>query len=273
LENGYYLLEDYPLEAKVALACTGNQTPVFAKTHALSFFMDKRLDMKSYNWNTVSINTLSKMREIAGEKRWLNKEVGKTIGNIEYYFYFNKGYSNSTHWEYTGYAPQWIVVDGERVGNSRLGNMDYLFSFFIREDKAFGGCSDEAAFINAWSIALGIPTQFLVLLEKKRVSHTFLAYYNPQTSLWTSYEKQLDFWWATPEEIMDYFSIFRPPVIQDNYPGRINYNKDPLLDTTVYLDNNAFSLIENKIKIKSVKQMLKGIPTSQMKQWLLYSNG
>jgi len=63
--------------------------------------MDKKLDIKSYNWNIVSIGTLRKMRDIAEEKEWLNKDVGKTIGNIENYFYFNKGYSKSTHWEYT----------------------------------------------------------------------------------------------------------------------------------------------------------------------------
>jgi hypothetical protein len=277
LENGYYLLENYPLEAKIALAWTGNQTPVYAKTHSLSFFMDKPLDIKSYNWNTVSISTLRKMKDIAEQKKWLSKNVVETIGNIENYFYFNRGYSNSTHWNFTSPGSRrdkWIIVDGERVGNFFVGNMDYLFNYFSGHDQSFGGCNDEASWVNTWGIAIGIATYPLQLLRIDLLtSHNFLIYYSPQTSSWTSYNKQLDFWWAPMDDKM-IFSIFRPPISLSGYPGYIRHWEDPLYDDSIYVDNKSYSLIERGIEIKSIKEMISlGILSTQIKQWLFYSNG
>lgn len=62
--RGYGCLEDYPLEAKVALAWAGAQSPTMAKDHALVLFRDRSLDLRSYQWDTISVNTLRRMRDL-----------------------------------------------------------------------------------------------------------------------------------------------------------------------------------------------------------------
>jgi hypothetical protein len=139
----------------------------------------------------------------------------------------------------------------------------------LKEDKVFGVCNDEASLVNALGIAVGISTYSLEFLKPKQASHNFVTYYDPKHSLWTSYEKQLDFWWVTPDNMIDFY-IFKPPIILKNYPGHIN-NKDPLYGTSLYLDNNAFGLIARNIKVGLVQEMLQGISTSKVKNFVLYN--
>ncbi|MFQ6089101.1 MAG: hypothetical protein ACE5K0_09405 [Candidatus Methanofastidiosia archaeon] len=85
LENGFYLLEDYPLEAKTFLVWTGDfalrggygphNTFGSEAPHNISEYRTKELDIKGYKWNNVSVDTLKEMRKFLLNKSWIKTEV------------------------------------------------------------------------------------------------------------------------------------------------------------------------------------------------------
>ncbi len=73
---------------------------------------NKKLDLPDYEWNMVSVETLRQMRSIMNEKGWINDDVIKTVGDLEYYFYFNiapKYMAGSTNLEYVEQAYRSIL--------------------------------------------------------------------------------------------------------------------------------------------------------------------
>ena len=262
-ENFDYDLEEYPLEALVCLAWTGNYSSSGGRVYPLRSL--RTLDLEAYNWNTVSLETLGKMRGLMIEN-WLNWRIDRTVRDIEDYFYLGPGASK--HWRYvseaSGHAV--IIVDGKKVGNHDLNNADYLFKEYLEKGIVTGECGDEAILIEAFLKSAGIPATFVIrqaASEKKILdSHMYLLYYEPSNKVWKANEKQLNISIDLPHQYNLY--IARPPTIQRGY---LRYWLESKHKVVWY--GNMYYIIE-KLGISEIRNMfLEGVRTKEMKKWLL----
>ena len=286
-QRGYYALEDYPLEAKVALAWTANSAlrdgphSIFRGPNSENPYRNKRrMDLAGYLWDTVNVTTLRNMRTFMDDEKIVAPDTAVTVGNLEHYLYFSnvrstgeKGGMDSDHWYYvyedlTPNRVATIIVDGEPVKNYVINNVDWLFSYLVQNGKGIGQCGDEAALVDGFAKSFGIATlpagRMVKLSENTRTGHGYVVYYQPKTIDWRVYENQLymDIGWI-PGGSIAYFTIIKPPVNQHAYLrdwmegvfwcGTMTYL---WRDTTLQVIRDTF---------------VKGLPTSQMKQWLLYS--
>jgi hypothetical protein len=270
-QRGYYPLENYPLEAKLALAWAGNESPAgFGETppHRLFNYRDKKLDLNGYRWDAVSVDTLRQMRELMVSSGWVTDGVEATVANLEYYFYFNLGVTASTHWNYTnpvrpGAKEGYIVIDGEKVLNHGFQNVNFLFRYYLEHNKGIGSCLEEEAFIDAWSKSWGIATTGLWLNPKTEgvYGHTFVTYYEPKSMTWKAYQKQLEV-----QQVDCFIYIYKMPVIQRNFLWTGALKEDPNR-----WDGGMVHVIKNLTISEFASTFSSGAPTSQMKEWLLYS--
>jgi hypothetical protein len=97
-QRGYPQLENYPLEAKVGLGWTGSLSMHWMGDRtqlrypaSLVFWKAVRLPLIVYEKDTVSVETLRKMRDLAISRGWWEKDVNLSIGTMERYFYFTPG--------------------------------------------------------------------------------------------------------------------------------------------------------------------------------------
>ena len=270
-QAGYYQLENHPLEAKLALAWTGNECAAgFGENrpHRLFDYTDKSLTLNAYRWNVVEVETLRQMRKLMVGNGWIANSVDRTVANLEYYFYFNSGLTSSTHWNYTnpvrpGAKEEYIVIDGERVLNHGHQNVDFVFRYYLEHNMGIGSCSDEEAFIDSWCKSWGIATTGLWLNPKTEgeFAHTYVSYYEPQSMSWKAYQEQLN---VVQGDSFVY--IYKMPVSQKRFlwTGVLKENPNRW-------DGGMVHIIKN-LSISEFKSMFaSGVPTSEMKQWLLYS--
>jgi len=273
--KGYTQLEGHSLEAKLALAWTGNSSPT-TYTRRYDRYSKTRMPLGDYLWDTVSVNSLRRMRQIMTDRGWFHADAGATVSNLEYYFYFEKGVAKSDHWDFTLGRDDKIFVDGKEVLNKNIQNVDWLLDYFVRNGKGIGVCTDEAAFVDAFAKSWGIATTFVdrqtivppeqippgMSTDGHAVGHEYVTYFDPLTRSWKADERQLDVdnYWSG---YLSYLHILRPPVHQAGYiicwddgkfwgGGMMHTTKD----TTI-------------AEIKRTLTM--GIASSTMKQWLLYS--
>jgi len=270
-QKGFPQLETFPLEGKLALAWTGNEcTAGFGETrpHRLFDYTRKKLGLNGYRWNTVEIETLRQMRSMMVEKGWIDQSVDKIVSNMEYYFYFNRGLGSSTHWNFTapvrpGAKEEYVVIDGENVLNHGHQNVDFLFRYYIEHDMGVGDCLDEEAFVDAWCKSCGIATTGMWLNPKSEgeYAHTYITYYEPASRSWRAYDGQLRIM-----QVDCFIDIYKLPVIQRNFlwTGALKENPNRWDGGMVYI-------IKNLPISEFRSQFSVGVPTSQMKQWLLYS--
>ena len=270
-QRGYFELENYPLEAKIALAWTGNESPAgFGETrpHRLFDYKNKTLAINGYRWNTVEVETLRRMRGMMIQNGWVTSNVDQTVANLEYYFYFDLGITRSSHWNYTnpvrpGAKEEYIVIDGEKVLNHGYQNVDFMFGYYLEHNMVMGSCLDEEAFIDSWAKSWGIAATGLWLNPKSEgeYGHNFVVYYEPQSRSWRAYQGQLNV-----VQVDCFVYIYKIPVIQKRFlwTGVLKENPNRWDGGMVYIVKNL-SITE----FRSV--FLKGLDASQMKQWLLYS--
>jgi len=290
-----YNLEEYPLEAKIAWAWTGNVTPVFgpfglSDNPDSQNFMKKRLPLEGYSWNTVSVDTLRKMQvmmitpeamlpplEAPGQVIFSNSPV-TTMHNLEYYFYFMNDRiagPSSEHWDYAD--SRWdntsrdISLDGRTVKNYLIFNIDAMFNEqYLTTGKLTGGCWDETAWIDAWAKSIGISTTALWRVgwdsnhNFNRYNHAFNLFYDPFVNKWTADGQQLRIGEGT-EEKYQLTNIFKPPVNQHDYLRTKWYENH--FEITGSFFHTIYDLTNSEIRT----MFLLGVEASQMKQWLLYS--
>jgi hypothetical protein len=275
-------LEEYPLEAKINLAWTGGETPICSQNHALAFFKTKRLDLKSYQWNTVAIETLRRMRTLAEDKGWLSRDIQNTVAVMEYYFYFSgRAYRSGNviihdHWNQTspsvGFTEDfpYVSVNGEQVRIFMMGNVNFNFDYHLRTGKGLGICVDEADFINALCKSWGISTTYVWRINEGP-KHAFTTYYDPETRAWKSYSGHLQ----SPDryETVDVY-IFKPPVNLRSYvPDPANVVL--VLDNRIAVDSAKsscyFVTSRNLSRNDFTSLLTEGIPTSHFRE-LLFSS-
>jgi len=272
LNRGQIPLEDYPLEAKICLAFTSSIGTIDGP-HSLWKFVEKRASQKDYRWVRYDVHILEKMREIAFERGWFEGSVDSNVKNIEDYFYFS-GFAE--HWTYStrtgdipGVTESSIEVYGELVPDHSIYNLRFYLERYLSMDRGLGDCGDETYFMEAWSKSLGIATNFVlhqIIVDDKFYGHAHMIYYEPRTKSWKAYAGQLDYgtYYNNPD-LPFYIFIFRTPVEQAGY-----FSLAPIKETR--FGNSGTAYVVGKQTPAEFKRVYDtGCPTSQMKQWLLYS--
>jgi hypothetical protein len=281
-----FQLESYPLEAKFALAWTGNDVSThgwYGLSHQAPVnYRSVRLPFKGYSWDTVSVNTLRAMRQLMEERGWVDKDVDVTVKRIGDFFWNNLWWVGDFFqptswpygWEFQGSLDLKVRVDGEEWPARNLNNADFEFEYFLQHGKGIGVCEDSMvlrdAFLKSWGVAT-LP--FSVYFPGS--GDTQPLHYDPSMRTWKLYDRRL----MDPMPNYDLVRfrrydlyIFRPPVVQPGYFGEIEGNQaaevDPIRRGEV---NRSFYPIFNISPERLREILLGGVPTSQMKQWLLYS--
>jgi len=220
-QKGYHQLEDYPLEAKLILAWQANYSPSGGRPYPLRFYVEKRLPLAGYEWNSVSLATLRMMRDLMVQNGWVTNDVSETIANVEDYFYFDlgPGGGNSRHWRYSSSESTYIDVGGQKVLNHDMNNVDFEFDYYLQHGYGIGDCGDESGLIDAFAKSWGIATTFVLRQATNETqvvySHMSVSYYEPNLKLWKMYVQQANVGIEQPYQFTLY--IFRPPVKQVGY--------------------------------------------------------
>jgi len=293
-ERGYYQLEDYPLEAKVSLSHRSYLTLLmgpYALFRDPTFLAEYQvLDVKTgrikvfpligYRWGTVSIDTLREMQKEMDSKGWITRDVGETISRVENYLYFSgRSGRKGEHWYYvadfsTPEKSRFITIDGLNVSIGNINNVNWQFSYFLKNDQGIGGCTDEAALVDGFAKSWGIATTGHFRMNKlpgptrrtEFTAHTYVTYFDPATHSWKAFRKQLtidiDKEWI-PKDSIAFLGVLKPPVKQIGYVR--GWNED------VFFVGNMFYMIRNTSLNEIAGTWTNGVATSQMKQWLLYS--
>ena len=264
--RGYSSLEEYPLEVKICLAWTGGYSTSGGRPYPLQLYKDRKLPFRGYVWDTVSLHTLRKMRDLMETKGWIVGSVDTTVASVERYLYF------STHWNYTGNTEtEFIEVDGEKVLVHDINNVDFTFEYLLENDKAFGDCGDESGLVDAFAKSWGIATTYVLhqSYDDKMTeiiwSHMKISYYEPVSKTWKICEEQLNVGINEPYRFTLY--VYRPPT---KLPDYLNYHPNPSFRFRAY--GNECYAFERQLSAGEIKGMfLTGIGSAEMKQWLLYS--
>jgi hypothetical protein len=294
VQRGYPPLEQYPIEALTCLAWTGNMSPNMGP-HPIIWGMrytgglmkgyvseGRKVDANGYRWNTVSVQTLREMRSIADKMKWVSPDVGKTVDNLEGYFYFENGKFTSKfeHWDWGHPDPgqeTYIDVDGEQVLDYIILNVDFYFDHFMKTGKGIGTCNDEAAWIDAWCKSWGISTDLIwrggPAPDGNSIKHWHIIYYEPDSDSWKACEYQLSLeinLSANAGTIPIYLTILRPPVRQDVYFKLPQEQGGPVFGL---LGNNdrIFYIYQQRLTLLQIRDMFtKGVSTEVMKEWIFY---
>ena len=278
--QGYFRLEDYPLEAKLSLAWTGGATPAWGE-YGLSDklwsggYTTKKLDLEAYRWDAVTVTTLTRMREIIEKNGWSSADVNLVVANLEHYFYFTNTRKyldtwRSDHWIYSRLHMYDIEIEigGGKHRSFFLLTPNFQFDFYLRNGYVTGNCVDETVFIEAWAKSWGIATTGLISTTAND-EHMYSVYYDPATKNWRAYSGQLAWYLSSPGAgnlIM--LRVFKPPVQQRGY---LRIYEIPIQDYTNF-GGGMFTVFKGVYTLDSVRETFsKGLPTLEMKQWLLYS--
>jgi hypothetical protein len=282
-----YNLEAYPLEAKIAWAWTGNDVGTHGP-HALSGLQSlilsgvqrsvdsHRLDLKGYNWNTVSVATLRSIRKDVSDMGWWNRDVNMIVQNVEEYFSFS-GFN--AHWKYVSSFDEKIEADGEMVPARNLNNADFEYDYYLKNGYGIGVCEDEMALTDAFLKSWAVPSLALLTYWNEGNSfsgHTHVIYYDPSSNLWKGYYKELSV--EIDKGPVDFY-VFRPPIRQAGYvPRTSNGSVTPPPNASVpssysngEVNTTMFCRFLDTTQASKVATFSNGVLSAQMKQWLLYS--
>lgn len=257
--RGFHCLEDYPLEAKVCLVWMGDQSSI-RSYHDPRDYLGKRMDKKAYRWATIDVSTLYSMQSEMEKKGWMQRDIKNAVETLEIYFFFPKG----PHWIYPE-SEYPITVDNQTFICRNFNSADLEFKYYLQNDKGIGRCSDEMGFLNAFLKSRGISTTALWgdLMKdgEKIIGHTHVIYLNPETLRWHAYKGQLEI------NVNMKFNSFFMTVPKITLRGLKSSNEG---EARRFVFSKYILPYINPANIKSM--FLSGVPTSTMKQWLLYTN-
>jgi len=274
---GYFDLETYPLEEKLSLAWTGGdparggrasyklmsggpQSDRTLNTHHFLEYAYYPMDVQGYRWNTVSFSTLMNMRKTVSDQGWIVRNVDSTVSNIEEYFYFQK----DRHWIFTQPDDRMIEFNGEQTIDHNMNNPNLVFDYYLKTSKGLGVCGDEASLVESLLKSWGISAIRLTRTfgTKDGSNHDHVIYYDPATRTWTGYYKQLSVGRSGTWNVY----LFKPPVITRNFYISHSDSQQSWMKMT-----NLYYAMPSSPGEQVATLFLNGVPTSQMKQWLLYS--
>lgn len=275
-----YNIEDYPFEAKICWAWTGNDPgrgghyiidhmysgkPVDNPTgkslniHPLIEHKQTRIDLKAYLWNTVDPGNLPKMKKLIMEKKWFNADASMTAG------YIDQGLWNIQI--YTSPNDDFIVVDGEKTVNHNMNNADFELEYLTETGHTIGVCDDQATTADAFLKSVGIPSDLMVTTWQASAgagaSHTHIFYFDPERGIWTALKYQFG---PGSDSPMWNVYLVRPPENQGEYLSTHKDSVQPyftkMMDSYVLISRVTPGDVQRRFGV--------GIGGAQVKQWLLY---
>jgi len=257
-ERKYPNLEKHPLEAKICLAWRGDQSSV-RSYHDPRDYLYRKIDSKAYRWATIELTTLIQMQDLMDAKNWIRSDFAQTVRILEATFFTGR----DRLWIYPN-TDDVIVIDGESVVCHNFNSADLEFKYYLANGKGIGWCSDEMGFLSALCKSWGIATTSLwgdrIVDEKKMGGHTHIVYFDPSDGRWRADSTQLD---IDVKNQFNHFFIFKP---KTTLKGLTEANQGI---ERRYVFSKIVMTQSDANEVKSI--FLQGIPTAQMKQWLLYS--
>jgi len=177
-------VENYPLEALLALAWRGNYStsPGREPNHLSNLYVHSGFGSFVYTWNTP--DNLEPYRDWMTERGFILGSTAETVSHLERWVYWS---DFGVHWTYAS-GDEMILVDGFPHVNHDIGNPDFTFNDLLEDNMAVGDCGDETTIVGAFLSSIGVPSM-PVAMQAKNVS--------------------LSHYWVTP------FSLKFPNVIQN----------------------------------------------------------
>jgi hypothetical protein len=286
---GYFRLEDLPLEAKITLAWTGDESMRhgYGPPIGLIYWTQQRLPLYIYEADTVSVATLIEMRAEALKNGWIQRGDGveSLVSRVEDYFYSFPG-NNEQH--FNGRTDYDKIVNDQ--GIMAVHDVDWQWAQHNKGLKFQGDCGTEMTIADAWLKSWGVATvsewayTLFTQYGMEKQSHSFIIYYEPTNRVWKAYWKQISDggmpnWIAhmggNTSQPYDMF-ICRPPVIQQRYL-REKYFESRTINGVFYpsywhFQGNMYYQIELTPWAQLQDMLSKGIPTDTMKEWLFYTS-
>jgi len=265
--RGYYQLENYPLEAKVCLAWTGNEIMKWNPLKwqpkiptSLVYYTEAKLPLIIYEKDTVSLDTLRKMRELAEKRNFWIKDVNQSVTMIEGYLWIPNNL-----WKFVDIPD--LVLDENHLDAYR--DVDWQFNRYLSGLKFLGAYSTEMALVDAWLKSIGISTipQWARSKELPLHSHAFNFYYDSSSM---SYKAcRIHFYQVLQfgnNRVYDWH-IYLPPVNQRGYLWNKLEETDGI---EIFYGNYLYAFRNTTVGIMK-ERLTNGIPSSEMKTYILYS--
>jgi len=271
------LLYDYPLEAMLCLVWTAGQN-LNNGPHGLfssnPYFRDRphmRVTLKDYEWVTLSVKGLRDARDIVWNQAWVRKDYVQTFLTIETHFR-SVDRSGGPNW-----VGGWLAYDtkekmeihGEIVPIHNINNPDFEIEYYLRTGKGIGVCDDQANMVEAMCKSWGISTTTMYRMwgGASGVGHTHAICFDPLSRTWLGSKGQLSVnRYATDLNNKVAMYLTKPPWNQSKI---LEWKADPFVPT--YHMSKIYYSNLNITAQEVLDAFSKGIASSQMKQWLLYS--
>ena len=245
----YYQLEDYPLEAKIALAWTGSENVGYKLIHLND--QGKHIDKNTYSQSSASLSTLREMRNFV-INQWLDRDADKIIKKME-----NLYIDLPKYW--AGQTPTWTV--GEEKDRVLL-NANYTWEYFKAHGKGIGVCVDETTFDDALAKSVGIATLPIEVGgtrkdNSKLEAHAFVLYYNSESKIWKSFKDQV----MVPSSAYKspyWIDVYLPPVQQS---GLLQFYQTPT-DFPMFITAGYRPTL---VGINNIEFLTGGITTDKLK--------
>ncbi len=274
-ENFDYDLDKYPLETLVSLAWRGNRTMKSGipwSKLSLTKYSGSSLPNVVYEKTTVSTATLRAMRKEAARLGWLSQDVNITASRMENYFF---GWGSTEHWTFIEPPNN----ERDEQGYITTDNVDYQFNVnYLLGGRGHGDCGAETALVDSWLKSLGIATICTWRYVKKKgisvwghregsfASHEHVLYFDPESETWRATKLQYSSSWPGVFDsgpIQNW--IFLPPVNQRAY---LRYYSR---ETSSSIGKGNMLHVIDDIEVGKLRELYQmGIPTSDLKEWILY---
>lgn len=178
---------------------------------------------------------------------------------MEYYFYFDRGLTQSSHWDYTT-GDKEILVDGQQVSNGYIHDMNWMVEHYLETGKGIGQCSVETSLINTLAKSVGLSSNHFMnqfkTVDGTYYGHSHVVFFDPATKSWMAYERQLEAdvftFHGVPGVILNTY-VFRPPVRQQGYLKQWN-------EGTLWNGNSVYLRTAHVNDV--VREFTEGVPTS-----------
>jgi hypothetical protein len=270
-------LSRYPLEAMMSLVWTAGQN-LNNGPHSLfssnPWFRDRpqtRIDIKDYEWNTLSVQGLRKARQIVQNKSWNRNDYASIFLTIEGYF-ASPSEEGGPNWVggWPGYKTKETTnVHGEKVPINNINNPDFEIEYLIKTGKGIGTCDDQAIMMEALCKSWGIATTTIYRMwgGPGDVGHTHAICFDPKRRIWFGSSGQLgvnkD---RTDRSNQVTMYLARPPWNQHHV---LEWTPDPFVPS---YHMSKLCYVTFRMTAQQVYDSFStGVSVSAMKQWLLYS--
>jgi hypothetical protein len=163
------------------------------------------------------------------------------------------------------------MIDGETVDTCGIFNLDWEFRHFLETGKFMGGCADESSVANAFLMSIGIASTITSVRwgTTGYTGHFHVTYYDPPSKTWKIYGEQLgiDKRAGSGMTEVNVFYLFVPPANERGY----TYWYDTIEKDLWIWKSGAWHTIFPITLDEVNRRFSVGVPTSEVKQWLLYS--